>query len=500
MSPSSIGRTWRGFVRRMGTTRTTLVVLGVVAVIAVIVALVVSGGTSSSGSKTTTAAHASAATPVGQASTAAPGVTPTSIRVVFPVVSLNSLAGREGFATDTEYGWQEKAIHTFVDDINDKGGIHGRKIAPDIVSYDPTDEAGMRALCKDWTEGSDPAFAVLDGIGAWEGDNQLCVTQEGHTPFIGQWTTVTDWTTKGSPYLWWTGTDQSVLLDTLVSWAHRAGLLTTAHRVGIVVGDRASDKLVLDQTVLPALAKLGIRDPLVQTIVASPDAQTATLQAQAPLIVQRFEQARVTSVIPLIPFNSFFPYLQAETSQEYYPHLLLSDYESSIQVALGLIPAPYEKALDGQEGVTTLTLGGIDDTRSESQGGYDPGLRSCYQAWTAKNAPPPAPDSPYLEEQGPVAAWCQVIRLFAKAATDAGATLNRRTFVEAMAKVEDFPGTYSPILTYGPDKFYGPTQYQVVRLHNNVPPSSQCQLTYQHKAQGTCWVTVQSWRPLVTSR
>ena len=64
--------------------------------------------------------------------------------------------------------------------------------------------------------GLDPAFAVLDGLGAWEGDNQLCITQEGHTPMLAQWTTVTDWTQQAAPYLWWTGTDQTVLLDTLV--------------------------------------------------------------------------------------------------------------------------------------------------------------------------------------------------------------------------------------------------------------------------------------------
>ena len=77
-------------------------------------------------------------------------------------------------------------------------------------------------------------------------------------------------------------------------------------------------------------------------------------------------------MIPLIPFNVFFPVLQAETQQQYFPTLLLSDYENSIESALGLLPAPYEKALDGQEGLTSETLGGIDDTRPESQGGLRP--------------------------------------------------------------------------------------------------------------------------------
>ncbi len=78
-------------------------------------------------------------------------------------------------------------------------------------------------------------------------------------------------------------------------------------------------------------------------------------------------------MIPLIPFNVFFPVLQAETDQQYFPRLLLSDYESSIETSLGLLPVPYAKALDGQEGVTTETLGGIDDDRPQSQGGYDTG-------------------------------------------------------------------------------------------------------------------------------
>ena len=41
-----------------------------------------------------------------------------------------------------------------------------------------------------------------------------------------------------------------------------------------------------------------------------------------------------------------------------------------------------------------------------------------------------------------------------------------------MSKITNFPGTSTPILSYGPDKRYGPTQYKIVKLHNNVPPSS----------------------------
>ena len=92
--------------------------------------------------------------------------------------------------------------------------------------------------------------------------------------------------------------------------------------------------------------------------------------------------------------------------------------------------------------------------------------------------------------------WCQAITLFTQAARAAGPDLNRRSFVTALSKVKNFPGTVSPVLSFGPDKRYGPTQYKIVKLRNNVPPSSLCQLTSQGKAQGTCWVTESPFEPL----
>ncbi len=51
---SGIGRTWRRLVRRLGTTKLVLAIVGVVAVMAVIVALVVSSGGSSGSNQAAT--------------------------------------------------------------------------------------------------------------------------------------------------------------------------------------------------------------------------------------------------------------------------------------------------------------------------------------------------------------------------------------------------------------------------------------------------------------
>lgn len=491
-------RGWRRFRRRTRAMQVRTVGAVVLLVGGTLAWVGFSPSTSASAGSNSGASHgASASSALDRVSTSTRGIVGKKINVVFPVVALSSLAGKEGFAQDIEFGEQSQAIHVFVNDINKNGGIHGRTINPIIVSFDPTDEAEMRALCKDWTQGSPPAFAVIDGLGTWEGPNQLCITQEGHTPMIGQWTTVTSWTNQAAPYLWWTGVDQSQLLQALVNWGLSSGSLA-AKKVGVVVGDDASDQAAYNQALLPDLQRAGITNLVKETIAADPT-ETSQTDTEAPLVVQRLRSAGVQSVIPIIPFNVFYPLLQAQTQQGYFPRLLLSDYGSSIQSALGLIPVPYEKALDGQDGVTTLTLGGVDDNRPESQGGYDPGVRSCYESWI-KVYPKPLKGQPnnFIEEQGPIAAWCGAIRLFAAAAEKAGPDLNRRAFVKAMAQIKDFPGTLSPVLSFGPNKYYGPTQYRVVRLHNNEPPSSQCDLLATGKAQGTCWVVVQNWQPLPT--
>lgn len=438
--------------------------------------------------------------PPDRASTTSRGVTGNQINVVFPISNLSNLASQFGFAGDVEYSEQVKAIRLFVGNVNANGGINGRRINPVIVNFDPTNQAGMRALCKDWTQGSPAAFAVLDGIGTWLGAEQLCVAQDGHTPLLSQWSTINTWTEAGSPYLWWTGPSQTSVLQALVNWGLASGLLGSGHKVGVVVGDRASDQAALQRDLLPDLQRAGVTKPLVVTIPADPS-ETSQTSTAAPLVVERLKSAHIQSVIPLVPFNAMFPVLQAETQQQWFPRLLLSDYESSIESSLGLIPVPYARALNGQEGITTYTLGGIDDDRPYAQGGYDPGVRNCWTIWhKAYPETPKGNMNDFIEEQGPVQGWCQEIRLFTAAARAAGRHLNRRTFVEAMSRIKNFPGGYSPVLTYGPQRFAGPTQYQVVRLHINLPPSSQCRTPEGSlPPQVVCWVSEQPFQSLPPS-
>ena len=473
--------------------RSLAIAVAIVATVSVVLVLApVSSSRAPSSGSTGIELPGQAFRPVTEASTTTRGIVGNRIDVVFPVVSLSSLAGQEGLAADKEYGDQVAAIDLYVHDVNVAGGIDGRTIDPIVVPFNPTDEPEMRALCKQWTEGSPAAFAVLDGLGAWQDQDELCITQEGHTPMIGAWSTVTDWTNAGSPYLWWTGPDQGAILNTVVHWGLASGRIKRSRPLGVVVGDQPSDHLALHEYLLPDLRRLGITKVDVEQI-ASGTSEAATTNVEAPLAVERLKAAGVTTVLPLLRVNAFVPYLSAEAAEDYYPTLLLSDYQSEIQIGLGLIPVPYERELNGQEGVTTLTLGGIDDTRPERLGGYDPAVRRCWRQWIAVHPGPKNHD--FIDEQGPIAAWCGVIDLFTAAARQAGRHLDRRTFVEALASLHDVGSTLEPTLSFGPDKFYGPTEYRVVEIHNNIP-EGQCARPKYPAPAGTCWVVKQNWKPL----
>ena len=424
-----------------------------------------------------------------------------TINVVFPVVNLSTLSDEEGFAGDPEGAQQVNAIDFYVHQINAAGGIHGRKIHAIIARYDPTDEVGMRALCKDWTEGSPPVFAVVDGLGAWTGDNELCVSQEGHTPFIGEWTTVTDWTTKGSPYLWWLGADQAAILSTLVSWAASAGYIGTGKTLGIVAGDRASDQLALNDYLLPDLKKAGVVAPGGGDHRRQPHRRRHH-RIRGPSDHATLPGRRCGRRDPVDPLQRLLPLPAGRNDRGLLPpaaavRLRVDHQHWSRARSRALREGPRRPG-----GGHRQTLGGIDDDRPESKGGYDPGVRSCFNSFRKSSTYPfPAPPvhpGPWIEEQGPIASWCQGIRLFADAAEKAGRHLNRRTFVEAMARVENYPGTLeSDSQLRARTSSTGRSEYRVVRIHNNSASDNGCINNYQGRVQATCWQVVQNWKPLV---
>jgi hypothetical protein len=401
------------------------------------------------------------------------GVSATKIKVVFPYADLGPI----GAATGLDPGSEDEptAIMAYVNDINGRGGINGRLIDPEIVKYNPLDDAEMRADCKDWTE-SQEVFAVVDSYG-WHDDHQLCITQEGHTPLISKWTTVTDWTNRGNPYLWWTGPDDVEVLDNLV--ATSTDVLRN-NKFAVLVSDRASDTLAL-QYLEQSLDRAGVHEAIPpQTLSFTP----GVAAGQAQSVYLQLKAAGVKVVLPVLPFLQLITWLQEEDSQSYYPKLLLSDYESEIQAMLGLAETKYEKELQDTVGPTAFRLGSDEDPRGYTQLG-----QTCNDQYHKQD--PNYPD--YLEGPGVAMTWCQNIYLFAQAATMAGNNLTRDSFNNAMSQIQGFGGSIVPDLTYGPSMRAGPHNYRTVQIHVNH--DKVCPKKADGGDQGSCWLILNDFVP-----
>ncbi|MEX2268626.1 MAG: ABC transporter substrate-binding protein [Acidimicrobiia bacterium] len=468
---------------------------------------------------TVVAAAPAASKPAGGIGSVEPvtdGVTKTSVTIVFPVVDLSAASGAAGL----QYFSDEKdplGIHTYVKAFNDAGGVNGRKIKPKIVKFNPLKPSEMRALCKDWTT-SGEVFAVLD-TGKWHGDNQLCLTEEGQLPLISSWTTVTEWTDRGAPYLWWLGPDQADILRNLVAWGADEGLLTSDTKFAVVAGDRAGDQLALEDYLLPALEDRGLEPTLTATITANID-DPATAASQAKSVVTRLKSEGVEVVIPLVsvypPFQSF---VSSSSTQDYTPTLLLSDYEQSVNVALGLAESLYPEQVSGQKGPTVFTLSNEDDDRPDGDvvvpdipaptrgAGYTPAATECWKTYQEEN-PNRLEKFPYIEAQGPTMRWCDAINVLKAAMEGAGKKLNRKTFIKALSGLEDFPVALTEAITFGPNDFSGPSTYRVVSPTANVktPEGNKCPPRHgsfndtpgdpENAYHGSCWVLIEDFQPL----
>jgi hypothetical protein len=106
---------------------------------------------------------------------------------------------------------------------------------------------------------------------------------------LSQWTTTTNWTDSGAPYLWWTGADDAPDPGATVQWGLSSGRLGHGKKVGVVVSDQASDQDALNSYLLPDLKKIGV-DPQVVTVTADVG-ETASTDSDATLAVERLKSA-----------------------------------------------------------------------------------------------------------------------------------------------------------------------------------------------------------------
>jgi ABC-type branched-subunit amino acid transport system substrate-binding protein len=422
------------------------------------------------------------------------GVTATSIDVVIPIPKLGAVQQAFNFGSNFSSEDAMQSVNAYVDWINKNGGINCRQIKKITPTYDPTQDTSMRSLCKQYTVDT-PAFAFIDVLGSWHDAEQLCVSQEEHTPLISPWTSTTSFLRQGAPNLWWTGPDLCNVLRNLVSWAVSSGTLTKKTKFGVVYTTSAADTQGYNECLKPALAKAGLkaRDTAQLTYSTSPNQSVS----QAPVYASRFHGEGITAVIPMTPFFQFVAWIQGEQAQHYTPRLLLSDYDSMFQIALGLVgesgsgnqaaPTPYTAQLQNQQGPTYFVLGNNDFAPYASSLGD-----TCNKIWLHYYPNDSSKGSnKNIEATGTAMTTCQNLMLFKAAATAAGNGLTRASFDANMAKLANFGGGVIPNFRFGPGDAAGPHQQRIVAVHDNTDDA--CPKKLDKGNQGNCWLVKSGW-------
>ena len=241
--------------------------------------------------------------------TRAPGVTATSIKVGIVAIDLSSL---ESFLHINE-GDFAKAYQAIVDDINAKGGIHGRKLDATIVKINPTQQTAADQACTQLTQ-DDKVFVA---VGFFLGDNVMCYVNSNATATIGGAMTPARLAQAKAP---WFSTDagENLEIDVVKSLA-KAGKLNGK----IAVMAQAADQELLNDRIMPVLTAAGIK-PVEKVVMDAPTNDPTANYSQAATISERLKSEGVDQLLVVgesAP-GAFLPGL-AKTS--YRPELIFSN-------------------------------------------------------------------------------------------------------------------------------------------------------------------------------
>ncbi len=272
-----------------------------------VAALLLAACKSTSNSASTTA---STGTTVAAAhDTRAPGVTATSIKVGIVWVDLSSLVS----ILHINQGSFPKAYQAIVDDINAKGGIHGRKLDATMVGVNPTSQSGADQACTKLTQ-DDKVFVA---VGFFLADNVLCYVNTNATATIGGAQTPARLAQAKAP---WYSTDAGENLEiNVVKTLAKQGKLNG--KLALLAS--AADQDLLNNKIKPALAAAGIK-PITSVIMDAPISDTTATMSQAETLSERLKADGADKLL-VVGESAPGSYLQGLAKTDYRPQLIFSD-------------------------------------------------------------------------------------------------------------------------------------------------------------------------------
>jgi hypothetical protein len=366
------------------------------------------------------------------ASSSAPGVTATTIRVGVPYVDLTAL---KAIGVDISWGSVPDAFNAVIANINAHGGINGRRIVPYLVPVNPTGTAPAATACTQLTE-DDTVFAAVAPLDA------TCYLQHD-TPVVGSIYASGTSPTAAEDF---TTTPPNAAYDTLQLGVYDKQGVFSHKKVALFGGDTGDGSELA--AVQSALAKLHV--PVVTTAIDSaPQGDLAAENAQLTSIAQRFQSDGVNEVVAVGQGSAVWPEGLSSIQSSYNPPWVATS-ESDFSAAIGGKYSPtYLKNV-----VTSSPL--TPPTAMWENAGTQKCVHTIKKAYPsdsirAYDVTVPESDATWMS----VELACTDMALFTDIAKAAGKHLTVASFVRAGYGLKNLtlPGTNAPI-SFGPGRPY----------------------------------------------
>ncbi len=390
------------------------------------------------------------------------GVTPTTIKVGVAIIDFNCIKQ----FVDFNMGDQKAIDQVMIDDLNNHGGILGRKIVPVYRSYCSIGNTQALQLCTSFTE-DDKVFAVLGLLYDTTGDAQLCLSRDHQTVYIGH--EMQDaWINQAPPGLMLTpDISAERLTNVLMNLVKQRGTLKGKKVATLADQDTAAS---VNKVIKPDLDALGVQQgsPAVVSIPQSGD--TSQAQAQMDSFIEKWKGQGVDALV-LAGLNVVSKQFVEKIKAGMPNVILLTDGESSAQQAAqdettaGKSPNPY----DGM-----LTANGLSDSATFNE----PNIQKCMKTYETGSGQTvvgpdqlkPGPDGKRVETWASVRDFCDELAMFQEIATKAGVNLNNTTWSQAAS---NYGHIYLPEYQYASihtGKFDADDSFQLVAFDSTIAP------------------------------
>jgi ABC-type branched-subunit amino acid transport system substrate-binding protein len=374
------------------------------------------------------------------------GITPSAIKLGVLIPSDNS--SKAGGSFSQVIGSPKQQWQAYIDEVNGKGGILGRKIEPVFREYDGLDLDAQRAACVYLTEQA-KVFAIVNS-GGFYGDPILCVTQQHKTPFIGQAGEALDFYQKSNGLYFSTTPNKDRVLRNLVIAAMRDGAFR-GKKIGILSRD-GIDAIPVDRSLKPELKANG----LTVTYEARISSDDSAAQSQIPIEVQQMRNKGVNLIMletGLIVANVF---AQQADSQRYYPQYMTSDFASGgADIYTIGMPASFA----GSVTYTALRTGEARAGMPEPP--TDAACRKVFERRTGHKL-----DHTSTEYSLTITA-CGILTEFDQAMATAGANPTRKLLSQALQAIGAWNVPFSGAGSWGPGKFDAPDVVRRALWHSD---------------------------------